>query len=130
MDRYDPEVAPDASEWLALDEDERKLLIADYHRDARIPLPRSRRELHAAMHMIVENQLAMNLEPVVRALSRLMKEGLDRHDAIHAIGSVVAEQVHDILKQSEAVGSVQDRYNAAVERLTAEEWRKNYGQQT
>jgi hypothetical protein len=27
MDRYDPEVAPDPREWLALDEDKRILLV-------------------------------------------------------------------------------------------------------
>jgi hypothetical protein len=38
MDRYDPDIPPDASDWLALDEDERLILVEDYHRDARIPL--------------------------------------------------------------------------------------------
>jgi hypothetical protein len=45
---------------------------------------------HAANHVIVENQLAMGDATVVPAtLARLMQEGLDRHDAIHAIGSVL-----------------------------------------
>ena len=55
---------------------------------------------HAALHAIVENQIALNLEPVVRAMHRLRNEGLTRHDAVHAIGSVVAEHLFDILKTS------------------------------
>ena len=31
-------------------------------------------------------------------MDRLGKEGLTRHDAVHAIGSVVAEHLFDILK--------------------------------
>jgi len=127
MNRYDPEIGPDATEWLALDEDERLLLVEGYHRDARVPLPRGARRLHAAMHAIVENQLAAKDEPVVRARSRLMKEGLSRHDAIHAVGSLVAEQIYDLLKLKDAPETARARYYAAVERLTAAEWLKNDG---
>jgi hypothetical protein len=73
MDRYDPEVAPDAEGWLALDEDERLLLVEWYHRDVRADISKAARPLHASMHVVVENQLASNDEPVVRALARLMK---------------------------------------------------------
>ena len=122
MERYDPKMAP-AAEWLEIDEDERLLLVEQYHRDARIPLPKRARRLHASMHVVVENQLASNDEPVVRALARLMKEGLSRHDAVHAIGSLVAEEVYDLLKQEEPSDTVRARYYAAVERLTAAAWR-------
>jgi hypothetical protein len=123
MERYDPEMAPGGEEWLGIDEGERLLLVEEYHRDARIPLPRRARRLHASMHVVVENQLASNDEPVVRAVGRLMKEGLSRHDAVHAIGSLVAEEVHDLLKQDETPDTIRARYYAAVERLTAAEWR-------
>ncbi|MGA9672463.1 MAG: hypothetical protein WBQ94_24830, partial [Terracidiphilus sp.] len=89
MNEYNPERAPEPEAWLELDEQERILLVENYHRPARIKLPN--RKAHAVFHVIVENQIAMNLEPVVRAMARLMKEGLTRHDAVHAIGSVVAE---------------------------------------
>jgi hypothetical protein len=127
MDRYDPEIAPDASDWLALDEGERLILVEAYHRDARIALPKAARRLHATIHTIVENQLALDDEPVVRALARLRKEGLSRHDAVHAIGSIVAEQIYDLLKLKEAPEAARIRYYAAIERLTAAEWRKNDG---
>lgn len=124
MERYDPDIAPVGEEWLATDEGERLLLVEDYHRQARIPLPKRIRTVHASMHVVVENQLASNDEPVVRALTRLTKDGLSRHDAIHAIGSLVAEEVHDLLQQAEPPDTVRARYYAAVERLTAESWRK------
>jgi len=123
MERYDPEMEPVGAVWLEIDEGERLLLVEEYHRDARIALPKRARRLHASMHVIVENQLALNDEPVVRALARLMKEGLSRHDAVHAIGSVVAENIHDLLKQEDSPDIVRVRYYAAVERLTAATWR-------
>ncbi|MBI3919218.1 MAG: DUF1841 family protein, partial [Betaproteobacteria bacterium] len=110
-------------DWLGIDEGERLLLVEEYHRDARIPLPRSARRLHASMHVVVENQLALSDEPVVRALARLMKEGLSRHDAVHAIGSVVAGEIYALLKQEDPADTVRARYYAAVERLTAATWR-------
>lgn len=123
MDRYDPEIAAAPEDWLALDEGERILLVESYHRDARIPLPKRARTLHASIHVIVENQLALNDERVVRALARLMKEGLSRHDAIHAIGSIVTEEIYDLLKLRETPDVTHAQYYAAIERLTAASWR-------
>ena len=127
MTRYDPEIAPDPSEWLALDEQERIQLAEVHHRFARIKLPNAK--VHAVFHAIVENQVAEGLEPVVRAMARLQREGLSRHDALHAIGSVSAEHVFEAmkLKDQDAASTAQARYNAAVERLTARSWREEYG---
>jgi hypothetical protein len=122
MDSYNPEHAPVGNEWLEIDEDERLMLVEQYHRDARIRLPKSARRVHATMHTIVENQLALNDEPVVKALDRLMREGLTRHDALHAIGYLVSEQIYDILKHNETPDASKARYYAAIERLTAAAW--------
>jgi hypothetical protein len=124
MEEYNPGCAPDPESWLELDEQERIALVETYHRVARIKLPNV--TAHAALHAIVENQIALNLEPVVRAMDRLGKEGLTRHDAVHAIGSVVAEHLFDILKtnQNDDAATSQARYYAAVERLTAASWRR------
>lgn len=124
MDRYDPEVAPDREGWLSVDELERILLVEAYHRDARVDLPKQSRRIHASIHVAVENQLAENDEPVVRALARLMREGLSRHDAVHAIGSVVAESIYGALNQTETKETLRPRYYAAIERLTAAVWRE------
>ena len=69
--------------------------------------------------------MALNDEPVVRALARLMKEGLSRHDAVHAIGSVVAEEIYDLIKVKDAPETARARYYAAIERLTAATWRES-----
>jgi hypothetical protein len=122
MDSYNPEHAPVGNEWLEIDEDERLMLVEQYHRDARIRLPKSARRVHATIHTIVENQLALNDEPVVKALDRLMREGLTRHDALHAIGYLVSEQIYDILKHNETPDASKARYYAAIERLTAAAW--------
>ena len=128
MTHYDPEVEPDSAKWLALDEQERLRLAESHHRAARVKLPNVK--AHAAFHVIVENQIAEGLEPVVRAMARLMKQGLSRHDALHAVGSVVANYFFEAMKteDQEFCNSVQARYNAELERLTAEDWKREYGQ--
>ena len=86
----DPLEAPEPKEWLAIDEAERIQLAQDYYRRARVRLPNEK--LHAVFHVVVENQIALGDEiPVQSTLQRLMVEGLDRHEAIHAIASVLAE---------------------------------------
>ena len=124
MEAYNPERTPEPASWLELDEQERIVLVETYHRVTRIKLPNV--TAHALLHAIVENQIALNLDPVVRAMHRLGKEGLTRHDAVHAIGSVVAEHLLDILKtdQNDNAATSQARYYAAVERLTAASWRR------
>jgi hypothetical protein len=124
MEAYNPECMPEPASWLELDEQERIVLVETYHRVARIKLPNV--TAHAALHAIVENQIALNLDPVVRAMHRLGKEGLTRHDAVHAIGSVVAEHLFDMLKtnQNDDAAALQARYDAAVERLSAASWRR------
>jgi hypothetical protein len=93
---------------------------------ARIKLPNIK--VHATFHAIVENQIAQGLEPVVRAMRRLTAEGLPRHEALHAIGSVVADFFYEAMngKDQEFGATVQARYDAAVERLTVTEWHRKY----
>jgi hypothetical protein len=119
--RYDPLRTPDAEQWLDLDEMERMDLVADYHRRARIKLPNPR--LHATLHVIVENQILLADEtPVAATLERLLAEGLDRHDAIHAIASVLSGAMFDTIK-STARGDLNSDYFRGVSELTAERWR-------
>lgn len=128
MQRYDPETAPSQSEWLALDEQVRIELAIAFHRRARVRVPNLR--AHGAIHAMVENQIAMGLEAAVCAVERLRGEGLSRHDSIHAIGSVLAEQLFDLSKQQDGddPSTVNARYGAALERLSAQQWFKTYGQ--
>jgi hypothetical protein len=129
MKRYDPLKAPDPEEWLAMDEQERISLAQDYHRRANIRLPNA--EAHAVAHAIVENQIALGDEiPVRRTILRLMAEGLDRHDAIHAVGMVLMELISDVMsaadpERPERRADPNLPYYAALEKLTAESWRQS-----
>jgi hypothetical protein len=50
---------------------------------------------------------------------------LNRHDAIHAIGCMLADRLFTALKQGEGAGSdLGVDYVEGIERLTAESWRK------
>ena len=122
--RYDPLKAPEPEEWLLLDESERIRLAAEYHRRARIRL--SNRKLHAQFHVIAENQIALGDKiPVRRTLVRLMEDGLDRHEAIHAIGLVLGEHMYDLVHGAVAQPDPNQPYFTALDRLTAEEWRRS-----
>jgi hypothetical protein len=119
---YDPEAQPDAEAWLTLSEQERISAAEKFHRDAMEDLPNL--TAHAVFHVIIENQFAMGLGPVLRALPRLVKQGLSRHDAIHAVGHVLAGHLHEQAnaKTQDSVEVAQARYDAAVERLNAKDW--------
>jgi hypothetical protein len=124
MQRYDPLVAPDPEEWLALDEQERMVLARNYHHGARIRVPNAL--AHAALHAIVENQIALRNEtPARRTAQRLMDAGLDRHEAIHAIGWVLVEYMADLMDAPESDTDPNAPYFAALERLTVEDWRRS-----
>jgi hypothetical protein len=122
MNHYDPDIAPIGSEWLALDEQARIDLVLSYHRINKVKLPNLR--AHAAIHAIVENQIVEGFEVLGRTVDRLRLEGLSRHDAIHAIGSVLAGQLLDLAKQADADDpqAAQQRYHDALLRLTAKQW--------
>ena len=124
MQRYDPLEAPNPEEWLGLDEQERVDLVRDCHRRAGIQLPNEK--LHATLHAIVEAQIALGEEtPAGRIAQRLISEGLDRHEAIHAIGMVLAEHIYDVLRTTKSDKGPNAPYYAALERLTAEDWRRS-----
>jgi hypothetical protein len=116
--RYDPAVSPDSREWLELDEGERIVAVRQYHKKAR--LRSGNAEAHAIIHAAVETQLAKGHPDAQAAYSRLSREGLDRHDVVHAIGSVVALEFYDIVK----AGGVHDaaEYARRLRELTAEKW--------
>jgi hypothetical protein len=121
---YDANTAPDPEAWLQLDEQERIDLAIDYHRRYHLPMGQSPK-LHGTMHAIVENQVALGDATVVPAtLTRLMREGLDRHDAIHAIGSVLMAIIFDVVtKNADTDGDINAKYGRELAALTAAGWR-------
>jgi Domain of unknown function (DUF1841) len=121
MERYDPDKPIDPEEWTALDEGEREYLVEQYHRKKRIKVPNLR--MHAMFHVVVENQIALGDDiPAQKTLARLMREGLSRHDAVHAIGSVVASHMFNLIKHGPTSKDSNADYYRQLEELTAARW--------
>lgn len=121
--RYVAERAPDPATWLSLDESERLAAIEGAHRHAAAGHPAMpNRRLHALLHLVVENQLAAG-EPaeVKQTLRRLMDQGLSRHAALHALGTVVAGSIFDTVKQQQPCD--RKRFLAELDRLQAQDFR-------
>ena len=118
MKRYNPDQPVDAEQWLARDESERIHLAQDYV--ARHESEIEGGQLHAMLHVLVENQIVLQDEtPVATTLDRLMAEGLDRHEAIHAIAACFTEL---ILAMAQGKPVEPERYFDLVTEQTAEKW--------
>jgi hypothetical protein len=121
---YDPDRAPDLDKWRECDEAERLELVSSYHHSNRIHLPNA--DLHAMIHVVVENQLAEGEPVVIATLDRLQSEGLDRHDGIHAIGSVLVNYLYDLMRDQPPDGNAAYReYLGQLEQLRADSWRQS-----
>ena len=122
--KYDPDRAQDEASWSARTEGERITLVQDHHRRAGVRLPNAK--LHALTHVTVENQILLGDEtPVAATLERLMREGLSRHDAIHAIGTVLAPVILGVV-QGEVVSDPNIPYFQGLGELTAKSWLSEY----
>ncbi len=123
MEIYDALTAPDPKEWLETDEYEQLDLVEDYHRRVRAPLSRSQRTLHANLHVVIENQIAA-ADPALagQTVERLMKEGLDRHEAVHAVAAIMAVKIQEVVHNNKLFD--QPDYLTQLERLSAERWRR------
>jgi hypothetical protein len=72
---------------------------------------------------VIENQVALEPDTPVRAtLDRLMGEGLSRHDAVHAIGTVLGGHIYDMVQGHVAGADVNEEYFRQLAELTAESW--------
>lgn len=116
--RYDPMVGPASKAWLELDEGGQAEVVLRYHSRQRARAGNLR--LHAIIHATIETQLAEGHTGARAALERLLKQGLDRHEAIHAIGSVMAEHIHGAM-QGVAFDAAQ--YERRLSKLDAASWR-------
>jgi len=120
MTSYDPDIAPPAREWLDAAEGERLDLVRAYHDQHKIELANAR--LHAAIHVVVETQLAMGEAIVVDTLARLRGEGLGRHEAVHAIGSVLAERLVAAMRGEVTSETLPTTYLKSLQSLSARDW--------
>ncbi len=119
MEDYDPLNAPDPDEWQSMDEDERITLVMEHHREAGVELPNE--QLHAVVHVVVENKIALGDEMSAQAtLERLMREGLDRHETIHAVGSVLVDFVQALIRRISCLQG--DLANAKARSLAPTMW--------
>ncbi|HEV8534007.1 MAG TPA: DUF1841 family protein, partial [Methylomirabilota bacterium] len=121
-----PEVAPDPVEWLATTEANRLAAVRRFHQSAKHDTGSP--QLHAAIHVVVETQLAERHPAATDAMNRLMADGLRRHEALHAIGSVVAAEIFDIVKSKRIHNP--EAYSRELQHLTAAAWRTGYGEQS
>jgi hypothetical protein len=112
-------VGPEPEAWLEADEGERTEMVYRYHKRRRLRAGNLR--LHAVIHTTVENQLAEAHAGARAALERLVGEGLDRHEAIHAIGSLVARHIHRSLR---GVVINDGEYDKELAELTVESWHR------
>jgi hypothetical protein len=126
MYEYNPSEQPDAKVWLKSTEADRIVAVERFHKAAKIKLPNTRG--HAAFHVIVENQIAEGYEPTVRAIVRLTADGLDRHEAVHAVGSVISEFVFNVTKSpgNQSPEETKAIISAGIERITAKAWREKF----
>jgi hypothetical protein len=118
---YDPNVAPDRFEWIDTDESEQMQRIMEFH-ESRGDYGESL-EGHVALHMAIETQIATDTPQVEATLGRLMMQGLTRHDAIHAIGSVLAESIQEALESKESgAENANANYYEKLSRFNASDW--------
>jgi len=89
---YHADHALDPEAWVAMPPEERLSRVEHYHR--RLPATHQPPDLrrHAALHVLVEDQLAAADPPEVwLALARLVDDGMTRHEALHAVGFVATQ---------------------------------------
>ena len=123
MKDYDPSKQLISDEWLDLEESERIRLVRIFHEALDDDLPEDALEMHTMFHVIVENQLAEKVELIPETIAKLTRQGLDRHEAIHAIAAIVSEDIFDLWKGNKKEFSPK-QYRRKLEKITAKRWRK------
>jgi hypothetical protein len=102
----------------------RDTVLADHAKDPHPGLEREHLRAHLLIHEMVEKQLAEDDPPEVgQVLHRLLANGLDRHEAVHAIGTVVAREALAMLKQGRPLDKVV--YVRKLQTLTVESYRRS-----
>lgn len=122
MEIYNPAKNIEPDIWLALDEDERQELIEEYVLNEEDEIDDSISSIHATAHCIVENQLALKEKETVEAYARLRRQGLGRHETIHALAAVIFENINESLGTEDK--DITIRYKSRLRKLTAKKWLK------
>lgn len=117
MDDWTPNVAPDPSWWLGLDEQERISVAVQVHRGLRDGIHRRpmNEVMHGSLHAIVETQIATGEPEVVgRTVQRLVDAGVRRHVVAHGVMRELMERIAHLQERP----FDKDDYTAALEALT------------
>ena len=113
--------------WLALDENEQQELVEEYVQTEEEAIGDASFSLHAAAHCMVETQLAMDEKETVEAYNRLIRQGLKRHDTLHALGAIIFEGVYESMGEvidGEEAPDMTVGYKNRLRKLTAKRWLK------
>jgi len=119
---YKASIAQNPEVWLSLDEQLRLELVVDFVNKNENNIEEPAKRIHTSIHVIVENQLALESEPTPKTYSRLRKQGLSRHEAIHAIGAVISEDLFEIMRGNK--DQAFEKYIGRLEKLTAKRWKR------
>ena len=122
MKQYNASKKPVPELWLSLDDDTRLELVEKYVENFERKIDDSAKSIHASIHMVVENQLALNEDVTIKAYQRLMQQGLKRHETIHAIGAIILESIESGMKEKSDEPIV--NYKNRLRKLTAKRWIK------
>jgi len=123
MDTYNPSKPLVPQTWLALDEATQITLVQSYHESIEHELTDEALSVHCSLHVIVENQLAMEVEYIPETIAKLTRQGLERHEAIHAIGAIILDDVFAIARgDTQEFSPSKNRKKLA--KITAKRWLK------
>ena len=123
MNKYEPLLQGEKGEWLKLEEDTRLSLVKEYHENLEKEFDEEQLNLHSAMHVIVENQIALGEEYVENTALRLIRQGLSKHEAVHAIAAIMSEEIYNQLNSSGSQFDIK-KYRRKLEKITAKRWKK------
>lgn len=124
MKYYNPDKPLNVSEWLVLDDEQRKILVSNFHESTEEEFQDDGAlTMHSYMHVVVENQIATNVDFVPETVTKLVRQGLSRHEALHAISAIIVEDIFDMLKGTKSEFCPK-KYRRKLEKITAKRWRK------
>ena len=77
----------------------RKAILDDHIQHPHQETKQEAIRFHLILHETVENQVEKDDPPeTAKALERLMKNGIARHEAVHEVGKIVAKQTFQMMK--------------------------------
>ena len=124
MKYYNPDEPLNESEWLDLDDEERRRLVSNFHESSGEEFQDDGAlTMHSYMHVFVENQIATNVDLVPETVTKLVRQGLSRHEALHAISAIIVEDIFDMSKGTKSEFCPK-KYRRKLEKITAKRWRK------